>query len=254
MSRTLLAGIAAFLLLTGFATSAAPTASDRLAMGLPASGELRGELVELQDGAAGFLAILQPRQRGKARGGVILLHDRGTSANSLEVIRPLRLGLAEAGWDTLSLRLSLAGGGQADEATVVARLRSGLDWLKSREPSRLVVIALGDSAAAALAYASQGPPPELRALVLISAADDPQTPGSTESPLAQVRLPVLDVYAERDHRAVLDAVARRRGVASGNPEISYAQGPIVGASGGFFGVEDGLLSRIRGWLASRPEG
>lgn len=243
MPRTFLAGPASVLLLLAVAVSAAPVTSDRFALGLPPAGEIHGELVELQAAGKVFLAIHRSRQRGDPRGGVVLLPDRGTTANSLEVMRPLRLGLAEAGWETLSLQLSSAGGGQADAADTRARLQAGLDWLKTRKLTRLVVIALGDSGTAALAFAADKPPQELRALVLVSA-----NLNNAAGPQHEIRPPVLEVYAEYDRPAVLDGVAARRGGMAGNGDVDYTQRLVPGARAGYFGLEPELLSRVRGWL------
>lgn len=260
MTRNLLAYATVFLLALPGAGAAELSASDRLAAGLPPGGNIQGEIVDLDDGAGGFAAIYQPTKLENRRGGIVVLHDQGTNANSLEVIRPLRLGLSKAGWDTLSLQLPQAFANedslawQSRQAPIQARLQAAMDWLRQREMLWLAIVALGDSGAIALQYASAAPPPQgLQALVMVSAALE----GDATKALGKLQLPALDVFAESDRPAVVDGAAERRRAATTDESAPYTQSVISGARPGFFGVEDSLLGRIRGWLAVfsvRPPG
>ena len=256
MPRNLLANTAFFLLVLSAATLAEPVTSDRLASGLLPSGDIGGEIVELETDGGGFIAIFQKSQRDPSHGGIILLHDQGTNANSLEVIRPLRLGLPQVGWDTLSLQLPpgprdrVSAASQSRRTVIAGRLRAGLAWLKARKSLNQAIVAQGDSAGPALRFASESPPRELRALVLLSSPIEP----AEGDGLDRIKLPVLDVYAERDHDAVLDAAQARRDAAAGREDKRYRQAEVPGAVPGFFGLEDSLLSRVRGWLAVNARG
>ena len=64
-----------------------------------------GELISLMPGADSFTAVQMASQTDTTRGGVILLHGRGFHADWPENIGPLRVGLSEAGWHTLSLQM-----------------------------------------------------------------------------------------------------------------------------------------------------
>jgi hypothetical protein len=61
---------------------------------------------------------------------------------------------------------------------------------------------------------------------------------------------VLDIYAEFDRATVIDSTPERRRAAIAADGDKYTQSPISGARPGFFGLEDSLLGRIRGWLAA----
>lgn len=52
-----------------------------------------------------FYALYQPHQAARPYGGVVLLHDEGQHGDWPRLIRPLRQGLAQHGWSTLSLNL-----------------------------------------------------------------------------------------------------------------------------------------------------
>ena len=256
MSRHLLARtILAIVLLPGIAAAEAPP-GNRLAPGHLPVGEIQGEPLELQSDSGRFGAIFLGHRSAKARGAVVLMHDQAGNANSLEVIRPLRLGLAAGGWDTLSLQLPPASrddgrlAWQSRQKQIVSRLQAGLKWLGARQPANRVVIAQGDSGSVVLTHVLDNPPPELKALVLVSSvldlpAQDTPAPTGDRTPL-----PVLDIYAQRDYTDVVSNAQARRDLAALDARSNFQQRVVDGATGGFFGMEEGLLARIGAWLAA----
>ncbi len=218
--------------------------------------ELQGRIVRLQAEGSEFIAIHRPRQQGEPRGGVILLHDQAGNANSLEVIRPLRLGLADAGWDTLSLQLPAgyrnAGGAnwRDQQANINARLQAGLTWLTENNIETQAVIAQGDTGVILLLFAATGAPPELQAVVLVSTALEDDIATETLAPVAELTLPLLDIYAERDIAGVTESAAKRRQLLANSKSQGYRQITVAGATPGYFGSDGGLLASIRAWLAA----
>ncbi len=218
--------------------------------------ELKGRIVRLQAEGEEFIAIHQPRQQGEPRGGIVLLHDQAGNANSLEVIRPLRLGLADAGWDTLSLQLPAgyrdadAGDWRDQQARINARLQAGLAWLKDNNIETQAVIAQGDTGIILLPSAATGAPPELQALVLVSTALADDIAAETLAPVAELTLPLLDIYAERDIAGVIDSATKRRQLLENSQSRSFRQITVAGATSGYFGSDGGLLASIRAWLAA----
>ncbi len=85
--------------------------TQRLEAAWTEAADLDGEVIELTAGGTPFVAIHRPQTRDTATGSVVLLHGRGTNANSYRVVRPLRIGLSEHGWNTLSLHLPMVYGG-----------------------------------------------------------------------------------------------------------------------------------------------
>ena len=260
MTRNILAGTALALLIPATTSLAEPVTSDRLAAGLPRSGDIQGEIVELDAAGARFIAIFQATQRDKISGGIVLLHDQRGNANSLEVIRPLRLGLAQAGWETLSLQLPNAARDEGRAAwlsrqtVILARLQAGSDWLKARKRLDQAIVAQGDSGSIAVRFAADTLPRELKALVLVSSHLE-HDEATGPDPLGRLKTPVLDIFAERDVRPVLDSAPARKTAAAAakDQDRVYRQAMVTGAMPGFFGLEDSLLARIRGWLATYAE-
>ena len=64
-----------------------------------------GELIMLNAQGTDFAAVEMGSETDSTRGAVILLHGRGFHADWPENIGPLRVGLSEAGWHTLSLQM-----------------------------------------------------------------------------------------------------------------------------------------------------
>ena len=177
--------------------------TQRLEAAWTEAADLDGEVVELAAGETSFVAIHRPQTRDTATGSVVLLHGRGTNANSHRVIRPLRIGLSEHGWNTLSLQLPLVQAGAAESAwldnvdVIKARLQSALDWLTQRNQRNQVVIGVGDSALLALRLVATQRPQSVRALVLLSVPADFSADTDRQA-LTDLERPLLDVFAERD--------------------------------------------------------
>ncbi len=243
--------LASLMLLTSAATADLLT-SERMQREISEAGDLQGEVIELQTKDGPFLAIHRPRQRGPARGGIVLLHDRLGNADSEEAIRPLRLGLAEAGWDTLSLQLAVeprsAGAGQDTDGVSAARLDGGMAWLKARDIDRLVLLAQGDRAGMALQWAAARRTQDLRALILLSAPLASPPGDDLPDRLRASGLPVLDIYAERDYPPVIATAPGRSILGTDNP--AYRQRVLADAPSGFFGAEQELIDSIRAWLSA----
>lgn len=250
--KRLLLGALPSLVLLGSAATADLLTSQRMQREITEAGDLRGEVIELQTKDGPFLAIHRPRQRGPARGGIVLLHDRLGNADSEEAIRPLRLGLAEAGWDTLSLQLPIqprsAGAGHDTDGSNAALLDEGMAWLKARDIDRLVLLAQGDRAGMALQWAAAQRMQELRALILLSAPLASPPGDDLRSSLRASGLPLLDIYAERDYPPVIATAPNRSMLGIDNP--GYRQRVLPDATSGFFGAEQELIDSIRAWLSA----
>lgn len=218
-----------------------------------------GEFVRLKTADEAFDAIFRARQHGDPRGGLILLHGQNGNADGLDAIGPLRLGLSEAGWDTLSLQLPstyrdadrarwLARGPQ-----IVARLTSSIDWLKGRDIGTRAIVAQGASGAIALQWTVTQNAQGVRALVMISTPLTAADEIDGLAALRQSKLPVLDIYAERDVAAVLDTAPARRLAARDAKNTGFRQKVVAGATPGFRGLEAGLLADIRAWLSANTD-
>jgi hypothetical protein len=236
--------------------SAAPLAQPPAEQQWWSRADVIGEPVELTANATPYRALHRPNQAAEPRGAALILHDPGGSADGAGLIRQLRLGLSDAGWETLSLQLPrfflseseqrwLDRHGQLGEL-----LAAGTTWLSERGQLNQVIIGVGASGRAALAFAAGNTPEALQALVLVST---PIAAGSKASEqLSEITMPILDLYAERDRRDVLDAATSKRQAASENQ--SFAQRVVSGTDDRFRGTGAAVTATIRAWLAVNADG
>jgi hypothetical protein len=217
------------------------------------AADIVGQIVELQASGEPFVAISHPHTTADTAGAVVLLHGPWTNADSDEVIRPLRIGLAQHGWETLSLQLPTAYSHeavtqwQAADEPIGSRLSGALAWLQERDRSNQVVLTLGASANPALRAIVDQDPEGVAALVMISAPGD-FTDARDREAVAALDRPVLDVLAEHDRPAVTRSAQERRQAVRDAAAVAYHQYRIAGARPGFPNTSAQLLARVRAWL------
>ena len=186
----------------------------------------------------------------------MLLHAPGSNADDSRVIRPLRLGLSDAGWNTLALQLPPAFASDSPARWLTrngllnAQIDAGLTWLKTQGQLNQVLLGVGAAASAALVRLGQNAPKEVRALVLVSA---PLVEAQRDlRNLTELTVPVLDLYAERDHADVTDAAPAKRRAAAAS--ANYSQRTVPGALAGYEGTVGNLVGQVRAWLAAHADG
>ncbi len=174
-----------------------------------------------------FLSIYT--EADEAKGTAIILHGRGFHPDWSDTINPLRVGLAESGWNTLSVQMPVLEKTAKyydyvplfDEA--VPRINSAIEYAreqleqgdnKSDNKGKIVLIAHSCGAHMAMAWveakAATGLTKGSNGFTSIDAyiglgmgATDYKQPMVHPFPLDKLNIPVLDVYAEMDYPAVL---------------------------------------------------
>ena len=104
-----------------------------------------GEAVFLKSGDHEFLSIYT--EADEPGGAVIIMHGRGFHPNWADVVYPLRVGLVDQGWNTLSLQMPVLGKEAKfydyleimDEA--LPRIEAGIDYLKQQGHEKIILIA-----------------------------------------------------------------------------------------------------------------
>ena len=219
-----------------------------------------GEAVWLGPDTAQFLAIHTPDLTGEPKGTVILVHGMGAHPDWQEVIQPLRVGLPEYGWATLSVQMPVLpnDAAPAEYAPLVPeaapRLQAALDWLAGRDTGPVFIVAhsLGAVMSAAAMTGDSAPAPA--GLVLIGMGGNPDDPHlDSVAHLEQLTLPVLDLYGSRDLDSVLAGREARARAARRAGNDDYRQVGITGANHFFTGLEPTLVRQVRGWLATTSD-
>ena len=202
-----------------------------------------------------FLGIYTEQSAKEPRGGAILLHGIGVHPDWPQVISPLRVGLPEYGWSTLSLQMPVLANDApvADYvpllAEVAPRIDAGIDFLRKQGVEHVVLIGHSLGAAMGAYYLANHPNSPVEAFVGIgmeASEDHPEL--DTGTYLAKIKLPVYDLYGSRDLPQVLSSAKGRALAARKAGNEHYTQIEIEGANHFFDGLNDELLSRVRGWL------
>jgi pimeloyl-ACP methyl ester carboxylesterase len=163
-----------------------------------------------------FLSIYTEADSETIRGTVIILHGRGFHPDWQDTVSPLRVGLIESGWNTLSVQMPVL----HKEAKyydyvplfpqaiprIEAAIRYAREQLKGYTGSQNKVVLVAHSCGAhmAMAFIDTDSIEEIDAFIGIGmGATDYKQPMLHPFPLEKINVPVLDVYAENDYPAVI---------------------------------------------------
>ena len=216
---------------------------------------LEGEALWLEADGIRFLSIHTPASSSQTLGGVILLHGMGANPDWADVIHPLRVALPEQGWETLSIQMPLAANdtNAKDYWTLIPeaapRIEAAIAHLRTRQITNLALVGHSLGARMGLAFLARNKPREIRAFVAIGLP----TPAVTqENPvltaLAQLDIPMLDLYGSRDLTSVIQGAKLRQAAASGSGRGLYRQDRVEGADHFFNGLNGALEKHVGSWL------
>ncbi len=203
-----------------------------------------GEAVTLNDGGNDFLALYTEAESPKSL-GILVLHGVGVHPDWPQVVQPLRVGLAERGWTTLSLQLPILPNEAEAEAyaplmpEVGPRLQAGIAYLQANGHRKVAIVAhsLGTVMSG---HALAGGEVSVAAFAAIGM-------GEAGVPhLGNISIPVLDFYGSEDLAGVLASAAAGKQAAAGN--AGYEQIVLEAADHFFNDHEDELVERIAAWL------
>jgi hypothetical protein len=212
-----------------------------------------GEPVYLQSGDHEFLAIYT--EADEPRGAVIIMHGRGFHPNWSDVAYPLRIGLAEQGWNTLSLQMPVL----EKEARfydyleimpeAFPRIEGGIDFLKAQGNEKIILIAHSCSVHMAMAWVDAGKMRDIDGFVGIGmGAVDYGQPMKKPFPLDKISVPVLDIYGADEYPAVMKGAPGRLAAIRQSGNSKSQQITIPGANHYFTDAGDPLLEAVAAWL------
>jgi len=209
---------------------------------------LDGEAIKLHNGSHNFLAIETLAESPKEL-GVIILHGIGIHPDWPAVIQPLRVELAETGWNTLSLQLPVlkneAEGKDYEPlmADVPARIDAGVRQLTKQGAKRVAIVAHSMGARMASYYLAnkkvyQEAQTQTPIVVFVSigmGTDD-------EDFFGKIKLPIFDVFGENDLPAVLASAPDRLKATEANK--AYKQINVKDADHFFDDQDDDLIAVV----------
>jgi pimeloyl-ACP methyl ester carboxylesterase len=186
------------------------------------------------------------------------MHGSGIHPNWQQVIQPLRVGLTEHNWNTLSIQMPIL----PNEAEypeyaplydeVAPRIDATIGYLRQNGSKQIVLIGHSQGASMAAYYLSKTRQ-DISGFVAIgmaSFADDPRM--DVIRSLQSINIPVLDIYADDDLDVVLKSIKARAEAAKKAGNKNYTQLKIAGSNHFFDGKEDELVEAVAAWLEKSP--
>lgn len=220
---------------------------------------LDGEPIDLHArGGQRFLGILTPSAAEPVRGTVVILHGRGFHPDWANVVHPLRVGLAQHGWNTLSIQLPVLGKeakyfdylGVFPDASV--RISAAVRRARQEQGDKVVLLAHSCGSHMAnhwLLSRDAQLPPDIDAFVGIGmGATDYGQPMRDRFALDRFDGPVLDLYGEHDYPAVHRLAAERLAVMNRADHPLSEQRMVPEAGHYFVNRGDALLQAVASWL------
>jgi pimeloyl-ACP methyl ester carboxylesterase len=218
---------------------------------------LDGEAVWLNDGTSEFLGIYTEAEEDQGR-AVIVMHGTGIHPDWQQVVQPLRVGLIEHNWNTLSIQMPILPN-EAEYAEyaplydeVAPRINAAIDFLRKNGSKEIVLIGHSQGAAMAAYYLSitKQNVNGFVAIGMASLADDVRM--DSINSLKKITVPVLDIYGEDDLEEILISVDDRAGAAKQAGNKNYIQVKVAGSNHFFDGKEDELVEAVAAWLDKSP--
>jgi len=190
-----------------------------------------------------------------AKRAVLLIHGRGYHPDWENVTRPLRIGLTEHGWNTLSIQMPVLSKGSKfyDYVPVfpeaLPRIDAALAYLKAQGNEQVVMLAHSCGVHMAMAWIRANGSDAIDGFVGIGmGATDYKQPMPEPFPFARLQVPVLDVYGALDYPAVLHGADGRWKAVQKQGQPASRQ--IMLQDGDHYMREQDavLLKTVAGWL------
>ena len=217
---------------------------------------LDGEAHYLNDGKNDFLSLVTEAEENESTTGVVVIHGTGVHPNWVDVIQPLRVGLAEQGWNTISIQMPvLANDASHDDYTVVfpnapARIDAAVSYLKQEMGAKRVVLVAHSLGSSMTAYHLSRNQPEVDGFVAVGMGGGGSHPDRDNLTfLKSIKMPMLDLSGSEDLKSVLDSNSKRKTSQAHN--AAYTQIIEPGADHFFDGEEEALLNHVSNWLTKQ---
>jgi len=213
-----------------------------------------GDPLFLNAGGHEFLSIYMEAAE-PAKRAVLLIHGRGYHPDWENVTRPLRIGLTEHGWNTLSIQMPVLSKESKFYDYVptfpeaLPRIDAALAYLKAQGNEQLVMLAHSCGVHMAMAWIGANGSGAIDGFVGIGmGATDYRQPMLAPFPFAKLQVPVLDVYGALDYPAVLHGADGRSKAVQKQGQPASRQ--IMLQDGDHYMREQDavLLKTVSGWL------
>lgn len=214
---------------------------------------LDGEEVDVAVGDLNIFGIYT-EAADESKNGMIVVHGTGVHPNWEQVILPVRVRMAESGWNTLSIQMPVLHN-EAEYKDYVPlypevppRLKAAEQFLLDQGMEKIVIVAHSQGATMSSYYLSRHPESTISEFVAIGmGATQKDSHLNSALALKKINIPVLDLYGSDDLPGVLETIDARKQGGANNPD--YSQKQVAGANHFFDGKNDELIDAIEGWLS-----
>jgi len=216
---------------------------------------VNGDAIFLNTGTHEFLSIYMPAQEQPARGTIIVIHGRGLHPNWPKLVFPLRTGLTEHDWNTLSIQMPVLDNESSfyDYLDILPeahpRINAAVEFIKQRNQKNIVLLAHSCGVYMAVDWLHANPDAGIRAFIGVGMGPtDYGQPMPKAFPLQDIKIPILDIRGENDYPAVQRNAPRRwKNIQlAANPKSQ--QWVVEKADHYFNDREEALLDEITEWL------
>ncbi len=212
-----------------------------------------GEVEWLDADGREFLSIYT--EADDSRAAVVILHGRGFHPDWADTVNPLRVGLVERGYSTLSLQMPVLDK-EAKYYDYVPifhhaypRIEAGIEFLRAAGHERIVLLAHSCGVHMAMAWIRERGDAAIDAFVgLGMGATDYLQPMRRPFPLDSMRVPVLDLYGADEYPAVIRKAPERRAMIEIAGDSRSRQVVLPGADHYFRDRGDALVDAVAAWL------
>lgn len=242
-----------FALLFTFSANASDLAKEKRWADAIEDTIMEGDIVMLNDGKNEFLGIMTEATKDQKRAAIIM-HGTGIHPDWPQIILPLRVGLTNHGWHTLSIQMPiLPNDAKYPEYAplypeVAPRINAAIKQLKADGFNSIVLIGHSQGSIMGSYFLSTNKS-DIKAFVGIGMPDlgNDVRMMNSES-LKNIKIPVLDIYGSGDLESVLNTSKLRLASAKKAGNKHYKQVVIKGADHFFKNKEKELLKKTAEWL------
>lgn len=214
---------------------------------------LDGEPEWLEAEGRNFLSIYT--EADESRAAVVILHGRGFHPDWADTVNPLRVGLVEHGYSTLSLQMPVLEKDTKyyDYVPIFhyahARIEAGIQFLRDGGHKKIILLAHSCGVHMAMDWIRTKSDGAIDAFIgLGMGATDYKQPMRQAFPLDWMQVPILDLYGAAEFPAVIRMAPERKAMIDKVGHVNSQQVVLPGANHYFIDQGDALVSAVARWL------
>ena len=205
-----------------------------------------GEICWIESEGKNFLALFRESHEALLQGGLIINISSGSIVDAQPLHRELARSAVASGWAALSIQPATTDPGSPGKLVPVVsnpRLDAAFEYLVARGIKNIVVVGDASGAVEAIRYVIEKESAAISGFIGL---------GRWSAPLEGTDISILDIVGTRDQPAVAFKNIRREQLRRRKKRIEHLE--IDGAGPVFYGYEQEIAKRVRGWLERATPG